>query len=195
MQQGQVLFIDACVREASRTRQLANHALGKLQGNVTAVELAAERIPPLDAKSLAYREAAVEKGNFSDRMFRYARQFAQADEIVIAAPYWDLSFPAVLKAYFEQISVSGITFRYAQDGRVIGLCRAKRVFYVTTAGAPELPDEFGYGYVKALCGFYYGIPETVLFQASGLDIFGADTEAILRAARTDIDRYFEQKPL
>ena len=29
--------------------------------------------------------------------------------IVIAAPYWDLSFPAVLKAYFEQINpIAGI---------------------------------------------------------------------------------------
>ncbi len=195
MQQNQILFINACVREASRTRQLAAYVLGKLRGNIAELDLAAENISPLNAASLLYRETAVEKADFSDSMFRYAKQFAQADEIVIAAPYWDLSFPAILKEYFEQVSVCGVTFRYSQDGRVIGQCRAKTVYYVTTVGAPGLPDDFGYGYVKALCSIYYGIPETVLFQASGLDLFGADTEALLQNARIDIDRYFEQKSL
>ena len=36
--------------------------------------------------------------------------------IVIAAPYWDLSFPAVLKTYLEQINVLGVTFDYSDDG-------------------------------------------------------------------------------
>lgn len=42
-------------------------------------------------------------------MFKYAKQFAEADEIVIAAPYWDLAFPATVRIYFEAITVTGIT--------------------------------------------------------------------------------------
>ena len=57
-------------------------------------------------------------------MFYYARQFAEADQIVIAAPFWDLSFPAILKAYMEQITVSGITFEYI-NGRPCGRCKKK----------------------------------------------------------------------
>ena len=41
-------------------------------------------------------------------MFRYARQFAEAEEIVIAAPFWDLSFHAKLKIYLGQITISGL---------------------------------------------------------------------------------------
>ena len=41
-------------------------------------------------------------------MFDLASQFQQADEIVIAAPYWDLSFPAILKLYLENIYVTGV---------------------------------------------------------------------------------------
>ena len=40
-----------------------------------------------------------------------------ADTIVIAAPFWDFSFPAALKIYIENIYVTGIVSRYGSDGR------------------------------------------------------------------------------
>ena len=33
--------------------------------------------------------------------------------IVVAAPFWDLSVPAVLKVYIENISADGVTFASA----------------------------------------------------------------------------------
>ena len=56
-------------------------------------------------------------------MFCYARQFAAADRIVIAAPLWDLSFPAQLKVYLENIYVTGIVTKYSEAGEPVGLCR------------------------------------------------------------------------
>ena len=53
------------------------------------------------------------------------KQFAAADVIVIAAPYWDLMFPAVLKTYLENITVTGITFCYSDQGRPQSMCKAK----------------------------------------------------------------------
>ena len=41
-------------------------------------------------------------GALDDPLLDYARQFARADQILIAAPCWDLSFPAVLRAYLER---------------------------------------------------------------------------------------------
>ena len=41
--------------------------------------------------------------------------------------------------YFEQINVLGITFVYTPEGYPKGLCRAKALYYVTTAGGCYVP--------------------------------------------------------
>jgi FMN-dependent NADH-azoreductase len=120
-------------------------------------------------------------------VFDLARQFSEAETIVIAAPYWDLSFPASLKQYFEQVNVVGITFRYTEEGIPVGLCKADRIFYVSTAGGGYVPEEFGFGYVKALAQGYYGIGDVQLTEAVGLDIYGADVAAIMEAAEETIE--------
>lgn len=139
-----------------------------------------------DEAFLDKRDRLIASRAFDDPMFAIARQFAAADEIVIAALYWDLSFPAALKQYFEQINVRGITFVYTAEGIPRGLCRARKLYYITTAGGNYVPEEFGFGYIKALAESYYGIPETELIQATGLDIDGADVETILREATESI---------
>ena len=53
---------------------------------------------------------------------------------------------------------------------------------MTTAGGTFVPEEFGFGYVKALAQNYYGIPNVRLVRAAGLDLDGADPERILREA-------------
>ena len=113
-------------------------------------------------------------------MFNLARQFSEADKIVIAAPFWDLSFPASLKQYFEQINVTGITFYYTDEGIPKGLCSATDLYYVTTAGGNYFPEEYGFGYVKSLAQGFYGIQNVRLIRALGLDIAGADTERIVQ---------------
>ena len=95
------------------------------------------------------------------------------------APYYDLSFPAMLKQYFEQINVLGLTFTYSESGVPTGLCKAKSLYYVTTAGGPIISDDYGFGYVKALANTFYGIEDVKQIKAEGLDIVGADVEAIL----------------
>ena len=39
-----------------------------------------------------------------------ARRIAAADRIIIAAPFWDMSFPSALKVFFANMSLFGITF-------------------------------------------------------------------------------------
>ena len=99
---------------------------------------------------------------------------------MIAAPYWDLSFPAALKQYIEQINVLGVTFRYTEDGFPQALCRAKKLYYVMTAGGAYVPEEYGFQYIKALAENFYGIPDCELIKAVGLDIYGADADAIMQ---------------
>ena len=181
-----LLFINACVRPESRTLRLAQRVLELLPGTVTELTLDKEAPEPLNRQLLARRESLLEAGEIHDPMFRYARGFAQADVVVVAAPYWDLGFPALLKTYIERVCVSGLTFRYV-DGRPVGLCRAKRLIYITTAGAWMFAD-FGYAYVKELAHSFFGIPEVTLVAAEGLDLEGADVDGLLEQAYQDFLR-------
>ncbi len=179
----QVLYINACVREESRTDRLARRLLEKnvlaKTGGCTELVLAKENLLPLDGATLTLREELIGKGQFDHEMFRLARQFAEAEVIVIGAPYWDLSFPAILKTYLEQIYIVGLVTKFDEAGRQVGLCKAKKLYYVTTAGGPYTPT-YSYDYIRELVGAF-GIGETKLIYAENLDIVGNDPEAILDA--------------
>ena len=182
-----VLFIDACARPDSRTRFLAEKVLAKLGGQTEELDLYSENLLPLTYEQLEERNRLIAAGDFSAPLFQFARQFAEADEIVIAAPYWDLSFPSVLRIYLEHTTVTGLTFRYSETGVPIGLCKAKRLIYVTTAGGPIGDRNFGFNYVEALAKTFYGIADIVCFQAENLDIWGADVPGILENAAREIE--------
>lgn len=49
-----------------------------------------------------------------------------------------------------------------------------------------MPEEFGFGYIKAMAQNFYGISDVRLIKAVGLDIDGADVDAILRSAEEEI---------
>ena len=181
-----ILFINACVRPCSRTLELAETLLQELKGDIQEVRPQEMAIAALDMAGMEKRDQAAKKNDFSDPAFDAAKQFAASDVIVIAAPYWDLMFPAVLKTYLENITVSGITFRYSEEGRPQSLCRAKALYYVTTAGGFIGQNDFGFSYVKALAQNFFGINEIHRYAAEGLDIFGADVDAILDKAKAAI---------
>ena len=188
----QILFINACVRRQSRTERLARCVLEQLDGEILERKLETGHLQPLDGSLLEKRDRLLSEGAFLDEMFRYAREFAEADIIVIAAPYWDMNFPALLKLYLEQIMVCGITFQYSDEGIPKGLCRAKKLIYVTTAGGP-IYFNFGFDYVKALAEQFFGIRETLFFKAENLDIAGNDVEQIMADAEAVIREQFSLK--
>ena len=180
-----ILFINSCVREHSRTLELARAVLDRETDAIEEVCLYPGGPEGLDAEKLALRDELLAKGDLNHPMLRWARQFAQAETIVIAAPYWDLAFPAKVRAYLEEVTVSGITFRYGESGIPQGLCKAKRLIYVTTAGGPIFQN-YGFEYIKALAQGFYGIPDVSIVKAEGLDIWGADPEASMAQAKAAI---------
>lgn len=187
-----ILFINACIRPESRTLVLAKHLLSKLSGHVEEVNLEAEAIPALNAESLKYRQGLLAAEKFDDPMLRYARQFREADIIVIAAPYYDLSFPSSLKNYLEAICCVGLTFYYDEHEWPQTLCRARKVYYVSTGGG-RLKKKYGFEYVKALMGEFFRIEDVQGFFAEKLDLLGSDPHAIMEEALANIDRAFQGK--
>ena len=182
-----ILFVNACVRPMSRTMELAKCVLTRLEGEVEELNLEAERIPPHNWERLQKRDALLTSEQFDDPMFRYARQFREADTILIAAPYYDLSFPSSLKNWVESICNVGLTFYYDEHDTPQTLCKGRRLIYVTTAGAEFIPD-FGFGYVRRVFAEFFHIEDAVCFHGEKLDLRGSDVNAIMEAVKAEIDR-------
>lgn len=173
-----ILFINACVREESRTQRLARALLKKLGEPYEELYLPAVNLQPLSSDRLNQRTELIAQGDYNHPIFDLAKQFAQADQIIIAAPFWDLSFPAILKTYLENIYVTGIVSRFGADGQPHGLCKAKKLYYVTTAGGAFVPD-YSYRYIEELAKVHFGIPQVELIEAQMLDVDGFDAEEIV----------------
>lgn len=182
-----ILYVNACVREESRTDKLARELLDKMtiDGGEKVQEINVEqeylsgRMMPLTRESLKKRDMFIEAGDYSDSMFDYAKQFAEADTIVISAPFWDFSIPAILRIYLENIYAIGIVSRYNEEGMPVGLCKAKKLYFVTTAGGPYI-QTFAYDYIEALAKQAFSISETELIAAEMLDVEGNNPEEIIR---------------
>ena len=174
-----ILFINACLRCSSRTKRIADAVINNISKDVKEVALYKENIYPLNNDNLILRDMAASTNDYSSDYFRYAKDFRDASEIIIAAPYWDLSFPSILKVYFENICVVGVTFIYGEDGRPISLCKAKRLIYVTTAGGFIPNNNYGYDYVSAIAKEFFGIKDVICIKAEGLDINPNDANEIV----------------
>ena len=196
-----LLFINACVRsQKSRTLQLARRFLGAWQhahpeAVITERDLCRDRLSPQYPEVLEERDALWSAGKLDDPLFQPARQFAAAGRIVIAAPFWDLSFPAILKIYLERISVTNITFGYDDLGRSVGLCKADKLLLITTRGGDfSIPEiswmEMGARQLEALCAMY-GISSFQCLTAQGLDDIRNDKEAILAQAMDQAEKLAE----
>lgn len=183
-----VLYVDACVNRAiSRTERLAQALLTRLReeqdAQVETIVLEDEEaLVPLNGERLNERTEGTKNGDFTGPLFSYAKQFARADEVVFAAPYWDFSFPALFKIYLEHLCAQGVTFHYSPEGIPEGLVDVKRVYFVTTAGGYVSEWEYGRDQVCALCKLYFGIQDVRCFSAEGLDIITNDAEAIMADA-------------
>lgn len=180
------LFVDCCIRGgASRSRKLAEAffaALGEAY-TVKHLDLMREELLPLTEESLAQRDALLAAGETEHPRFRYAREIAGADLVVMAAPFWDLSIPALLKIYIENVSVEGITFRSSAEG-LQGLCRGSDLVFLTTRGgiyADGSDWEQGVPYLRAIARFF-GFDRFSFVAADGLDVQGFDGEGALRDA-------------
>ena len=96
-----LIFIDACMRAGSRTRRIARPIIEELRKrySVETVDLTKNIYPVADNYTLEDRN----QGIVPAEHVAIAKKIAAADRIVIAAPFWDMSFPSALKVFFEKI--------------------------------------------------------------------------------------------
>lgn len=170
-----ILVIDACVRrKESRTKQMMDKAVETLSAlhkdwNFEILNLMDLDLNYLNTETLKKRDALLAKKEYDHPMFALGNQFREADGILVAAPFWDLSVPAVLKVYIENISAEGITFGCNASG-LYGICNGKWMLFLTTRGDCWAGNnmEQGSTYMEAISKFF-GIDQFQCVYADGLD--------------------------
>lgn len=168
-----VVIIDSCMREESRTRRILEAARKELSTryDIETIDVNAVGLLPVTPDMLRERTAGI----VPEATVALARKIADADRLVVAAPFWDMSFPSVLKAFFENMSLYGVTFT-DNGSTCTGLCKCKKVMYITTRGmniGTGSLQEQGSPYLRALSTLW-GLGDVITVSAHNLDYLSAE---------------------
>lgn len=153
-------------------------AWGKLAGGVAFEELSASQ----QAKVAA--------------MNTNLEQFIHADRYVFATPMWNFSYPPVVKAYIDNLSMAGKTFKYTENGPV-GLLEGKKAIHIQATGGiysdgPAAAMDFGRNHLQAVLAFL-GVTDVAYLPVEGMAAFSDKAaeikETAIEAAREAAKRF------
>ncbi len=154
--------------EDSRTKRILKPIVAELgkRYEIETITLDGEDYQSVGRRVLAERFS----GFVPTEIVVQAKKIAAADRIVIASPFWDMSYPAILKVFIENMSLFNITFR--DNGTYFeGLCHCERVLYITTRGMKVRTGDALDGatpYIKAISALW-GLGEVITIAADNLD--------------------------
>lgn len=181
-----VLYIKANIKPEgeSRTFKVADKFIEEYKkanpnDEIITLDLYEEKIDFLRPADLGRIFGPKTEESKNDPILKYTYQFAEADKYVIAAPMWNLSMPAILKAYIDYISVTGITFKYTAEGPV-GLLENKKAVHIVSRGGEyaDAPYEMGDRYIRTILGFF-GVTDIQTLATENVDVIGVDVEGIV----------------
>jgi FMN-dependent NADH-azoreductase len=124
---------------------------------------------------------------------RYIDELLAADELVISTPIYNLSVPAVLKAWIDQIVRFGRTFARSDIG-FAGLIKGKKVTVIVASGSDFRPGTPGGAYnhlepyLRAILGFV-GITDVRFVYAYSLNEEGPQRERVIAEASTTLKHF------
>src|SRR5882757_1415872 len=110
--------------EQGQSSRLASSLVSRLLGPADRLiqrDLAAEPVPHLTAQRFAaFTTAEAERTEAQREVARYSdaliSELRAADVIVLGLPMYNFGLPSSLKAYFDHVARSGLTFRYTAQG-------------------------------------------------------------------------------
>jgi len=99
-----------------------------------------------------------------------------AQHIVIGAPMYNFTIPAMLKAWFDQIARAKLTFEYTDTGPR-GLVEGKKAYVVIASGGVTVGSEYDFSsnYLKQVLGFI-GITDVTIIDANQIDLSTAQAD-------------------
>ena len=170
-----ILFINSCYNyEKSRTLYLAKKIFEKFdidsKFDFEEVKLKDLHLLPISEEKLKIRFDLTNKHLFDMDMLSYSKKILSADIVVIAAPFYDFSYPSILKLFIENISMPNLMYSYTKDG-FEGYAGGRKFIYITTRGS-ELPDSEDFGYLNLDRMFkLFGFKESQLIAFGGTDFY------------------------
>ncbi|WP_061810804.1 FMN-dependent NADH-azoreductase [Rossellomorea vietnamensis] len=135
------------------------------------LDLYREHIPHIDADVFSgwgklqsgkgFEELSMEEQKKVNRLNELSDQFIGADKYVFVTPFWNFSFPPVMKAYIDSVAVAGKSFKYTEKGPV-GLLTDKKAIHIQARGGiysegPAAGMEMGHRYLSLIMQFF-GVP-------------------------------------
>jgi FMN-dependent NADH-azoreductase len=161
-------------------------------GTVVVRDLARDSVPHLDAERfgafLAKPEARTHAQKaiieYSDALIGELRR---ADVIVLGLPMYNFGLPSTLKAYFDHVARTGVTFRYTEQGAV-GMLTGKKVYVFAARGGlyAGTPKDTQTPYVQSFLAFL-GMDDVEFVYAEGLALGEASKEKAIARAQADVD--------
>ena len=165
-----IALIDSTIRKESRTRRLTNGIISSFKDEV---EFVTYNLNDLNLEVVTSHNFD-EKANDAES-FKMAKDIFSMDAMIISAPLWDMSFPALLKVFLERISVFDVAFKQEVD-KFSGLANNKFMLLITTRGMvieDYSPLDGASSYLKALCALW-GIPKYEVISLNNLDFLSEE---------------------
>lgn len=178
-----LLFIDACIRDdESRTKRIADPIVKALEKKYDVQRFA---LNDMDLE-IVQRDLVRKRlnGMIDATVMSWAETVRDADRIVIAAPFWDMSIPAALKNFIELCSILDVTFK-TNDKTCYGNCKAEELLFITTREMDISTGdvrEQATSYLKAL-SWLWGIGPMQVVSAQNMDyVSDSEIEEKIQAA-------------
>lgn len=127
-------------------------------------------------------------------MGKVLEQFKEADAYVVVTPLWNFSIPPMLKAYLDNVVITGQTFKYTDHGPV-GLLEDKKATIIQASGGvyssgPGQSMEFASNYLEKLFAFL-GVDSIDKILVEGVAMPDKTEEDHLSEAYKKVDTLFE----
>lgn len=168
-----LVYIDACMRKESRTRRIAEPIISKLSERYAITKFVINELLLQIIKEDRIQQRM--HGNYDSQSLSWAKMIRDTDWIVIAAPFWDMSYPAALKNFLELCSIFNATFK-SDDKTCYGNCKVEKLLYITTRGmdiSTGDPLEQATPYLKAL-SWLWGIGPMDVIATQNMDYVSED---------------------
>ena len=181
--------------ESGQSSQLADRFVTQWlssnpRGTVVTRDLSRDPIPHLTAERFqAFLTKPEDRSDEQCKVVAFSDSLIQelqaADTIVLTAPMYNFNIPSTLRAYFDHIARSGVTFRYTANGPE-GLIKGKKTYVIVTRGglydASNHPQS---AYLRQFLSFI-GLDDLEFIYAEGLALGAESAEKHLASARHTI---------